>query len=132
MPPSIIVDGASHGNPGPASIGVVIKDGHGGETRISRSIGRGTNNEAEYTALITGMEKALELGLAGCTIFMDSELVEKHLKGQYRVKSPTLLPLYLKARRLLAGGKFKLVHVGEPVNHEAHLLAQAALKKKPS
>ncbi|MEW6141853.1 MAG: ribonuclease HI family protein [Chloroflexota bacterium] len=124
----IQVDGASHGNPGPAAIGAVIKDRQGTVlVTISQAIGEATNNQAEYRALIEALKKAVELGVTSGTIRLDSELAMRQLSGQYRVKSPSVRPLYVEAAALLKKARFKLVHVGHEGNHEAHALAQAAL-----
>jgi len=124
----IQVDGASHGNPGPAAIGAVIKDRQGTVlATISRAIGEATNNQAEYRALIEALKEAVGLGVTSGTVWLDSELVMRQLSGQYRVKSPSVRPLYVEAASLLRKARFKLVHVGHDGNHEAHALAQSAL-----
>jgi len=125
----IQVDGASHGNPGPAAIGVVIKNQQGRTlVTISQAIGEATNNQAEYRALIQALKKAVELGVTSGTVRLDSELAMRQLSSQYRVKSPLIRPLYVEAVLLLREARFKLVHVGHEGNHEAHALAQAALR----
>jgi len=125
----IQVDGASHGNPGPAAIGAVIKDRQGRVlATISRAIGEATNNQAEYRALIEALKEALGLGVTSGTIRLDSELAMRQLSGQYRVKSPSIRPLYVEAASLLEKASLKLVQVGHEGNHEAHALAQAALR----
>jgi len=92
----LYTDGASRGNPGPAAIGAVIKDGQGRVlARISKRIGRTTNNQAEYRAVIAALEEAVRLGAAGVEIKSDSELVVRQINGRYRVKNPGLKPLYL-------------------------------------
>ena len=94
-------DGGSRGNPGPAGIGVVIRAADGTPlVTLGRYIGKATNNVAEYTALITAMQKARELGVKRVKIHGDSELIVRQMKGTYRVKHPDLLPLYQKARDL--------------------------------
>jgi ribonuclease HI len=84
----IYTDGAARGNPGPAAIGVVIRD-EGGNTiaSISRRLGVTTNNQAEYRAVIAGLEKAISLGTRRIMIKSDSELVVKQLNGQYKIKN---------------------------------------------
>ncbi len=77
-------DGASRGNPGPAAIGVTIKDKRGRLiASISQRIGRATNNQAEYRAIITALEEATRLGAKQVDIKMDSELVVKQINGEY-------------------------------------------------
>ncbi|MDP4001137.1 MAG: ribonuclease HI family protein [bacterium] len=87
----IYTDGGARGNPGPAAIGVVVRN-QSGETlaQISMRIGETTNNQAEYQALIVGLNKAIELGAIQVTCIMDSELVVKQLTGQYKIKEPGL------------------------------------------
>ncbi|MBN1368800.1 MAG: ribonuclease HI family protein [Dehalococcoidaceae bacterium] len=133
--PDIVIihsDGASRNNPGHAAIGVVIADVKGQvlET-ISRYIGITTNNQAEYLALIAGLEAASMMGADEVRVKVDSELVVKQLKGQYRVKNADLRPLYLKAADLLSGfKKYSLVHVLRAQNREADRLANLALDKR--
>lgn len=122
-------DGASRGNPGPAAIGYVLVDGAGQELAAEgRYIGRTTNNEAEYQALIAGLEKAGALGVRQLDIRMDSELVVLQLQGRYRVRTPHLVPLYERVRRLLAGFEAVNVrHVRRAENSRADALANQAL-----
>lgn len=94
-------DGASKGNPGPAGAGAVLIGPDGSvKAEISEPLGRATNNEAEYQALILGMEEALRQGAATIQVQMDSELVVKQMQGLYRVKSPGLAPYWQRARAL--------------------------------
>ena len=129
---TIHFDGASKGNPGPASIGAVIA-GPAGETilEINESIGRATNNFAEYTALIRALEEALRLGASAVDCFSDSELVVRQMTGKYRVKSESLLPLWQEARALCQQLKeFSIRHVPRTENRRADRLASKALEKK--
>src|SRR3954468_12873305 len=99
---TIEFDGGSRGNPGPAGIGVVLRAADGIPiVTLGRFIGRATNNVAEYEALITGLEKALELGAKKLQIRGDSELIIKQMKGEYRVRHPELKPLYEEAQKLI-------------------------------
>lgn len=127
----IFTDGASWGNPGPAAIGVVIKDKDGTELlRISRYIGSATNNKAEYQAVIAALQAARNFKAEKIVLYLDSELVAKQLDGRYRVKSPALYPLHKKARELLS--KFTnlhIVNIKSAENDAAHQLAKAALKR---
>ncbi len=126
----IHADGASRGNPGPAAIGATIKDEQGKFiASISRGIGRATNNQAEYRALIAALEKATRLGTSEANIYLDSELVVKQINGKYRVRNPALKPLYHKAKQLqsrLEG--FTITHIPRQQNIEAHNLAVLALR----
>lgn len=100
----IYADGASRGNPGPAAIAVKIMDRAGVvvESR-SKFIGKRTNNEAEYEALILALSMAMALDPGAVDCYLDSELVVKQLNGEYRVRSPRLESLWLEARRLAGG-----------------------------
>ncbi|GBE17785.1 14.7 kDa ribonuclease H-like protein [archaeon BMS3Abin16] len=100
----IYTDGGARGNPGPAGIGVVITKPKG-ETLAEHKafIGRATNNQAEYRALIKGLELAKDYGARKIVSVMDSELVVKQMKGEYRVRNKGLQPLYQKARALEQG-----------------------------
>ncbi len=119
-------DGASIGNPGPAGYGYVIRCGD----EVYRGyghIGETTNNVAEYTGLIEGLVKCLELGCREVAIFSDSELVVRQLKGEYRVRSRRILPLYRAASELM--GRFDSVevyHIRRELNEEADELARRA------
>jgi ribonuclease HI len=122
-------DGASRGNPGPAAIGALVLDDHGtvlGE--ISRRIGHGTNNEAEYRAAIAAVEAAIGLGATSVELRMDSELVARQLSGRYRVRNPALIRHYQRLdslRRHL--DRLEVVHVPREQNRAADRLANRAL-----
>jgi ribonuclease HI len=126
---TIYTDGASRNNPGPAAIGALIKDGAGQTVAtISETIGTATNNQAEYTAVITALEKAIGLGARRVVIKSDSELVVKQLNGEYKVKKAGLRPLYQEVVRL-AGAleNFTIAHIPRAQNKEADGLANQAL-----
>ena len=125
----IFTDGASRGNPGPAAIGVTIKDEQGRFiTSISQRIGRATNNQAEYRAIIAALEEATRLDAKRVDVKMDSELVVKQINGEYRVKKATLKPLYQQVKQLqgLLEG-FTITHILRQQNIEADKLANKAL-----
>ena len=125
----IFADGAAEPNPGPAAIGVTIKDKRGKLiTLISQRIGRATNNQAEYRAIIAALEEAVRLGVKQVDIKMDSELVVKQINGEYRVKKATLKPLYQQVRQLqgLLEG-CTITHIPRQQNTEADKLAHKAL-----
>jgi ribonuclease HI len=126
----IHTDGVSRGNPGRAAIGAIIRDEKGGlVASISQSIGRATNNQAEYRAIIAALEEALPLGAANIELNSDSELVVKQVKGQYRVRKEDLRPLYQRVKQLQSSLKgFKIKHVPRQQNREADKLANAALR----
>lgn len=96
-------DGASRGNPGPAGTGMVLAAPDGREVLAwGESIGRATNNVAEYRAAIAGLRKALELGVRRIRLLSDSELLVRQLQGRYRVRHANLQPLHRQATELLA------------------------------
>jgi ribonuclease HI len=127
----VAADGASRGNPGPASIGAVVYRPDGREAyTVSRRIGRATNNEAEYQAAIAGLEAALALGARRVQLRMDSELVVRQLQFRYRVKNERLRPYFnrlLELRRQFEG--FDVVAVPRAENRRADELANLALDR---
>ena len=131
---TIRADGASLGNPGPAAIGATIKDEQGKLiTSISRRIGRATNNQAEYRALIAALEAAIRLGARVVDIGLDSQLVVRQIRGEYRVKNATLKPLYQQAKQLLGLLEgFTITHIPREQNTEADNLASMAFKQPPT
>ena len=93
-------DGGSRGNPGPAGYGVSIEDAAGHPVaELSEFLGVKTNNFAEYSGLLAALEYALSHGHARLKVVADSELMVKQMKGQYRVNSPDLRPLWEEADR---------------------------------
>ncbi|KPK36020.1 MAG: hypothetical protein AMK70_03875 [Nitrospira bacterium SG8_35_1] len=125
-------DGASSGNPGHAGIGAFLEVTSSDEQyRISEYIGIATNNVAEYTALIKGLEKALSLGIKRLDVFLDSELIVRQLNGVYKVRNKNLLPLFAKSKNYL--DEFDLVnvsHVRRELNQEADNLARKGAQKR--
>jgi ribonuclease HI len=125
----VYADGASRGNPGPASYGVVAYDEAGGELhRSSHAIGRATNNQAEYRGAIAALEAALGLGAEEVELRMDSELVVRQLSGRYKVRNPGLIPLHKRILDLRS--RFRRVaisHVPRAANRVADKLANEAL-----
>ncbi|MEX0681863.1 MAG: ribonuclease HI family protein [Dehalococcoidia bacterium] len=126
---TVYADGASRGNPGPASIGVVVYDESGQEVHtVSRSLGRATNNEAEYQAAIAGLEAALALGGGSVELRMDSELVVRQLEGRYRVRNPRLRSFFERLVEIKQQFEaFKVVAVPRAQNKRADQLANMAL-----
>ncbi len=126
---TIFTDGAARGNPGPASIGITIKDEQGKLiASVSQCIGTTTNNQAEYMAIITALEKALSLGVRQVDLYSDSELVVRQINGRYRVKNAALKPLYQRAKQLQASLEgFTITHIPRQQNAEADSLANRAL-----
>lgn len=125
----VYADGASRGNPGPASIGASVQDEGGMElVPVSERIGVATNNQAEYRAAIAGVRAARTLGATSLELRMDSELVVRQLIGRYRVKNPGLQPLFTALLAELAAlGPYSVAHVPRERNKRADWLANAAL-----
>lgn len=126
----IFTDGASQGNPGPAAIGAIIKDEQGRViASISQGIGRATNNQAEYRAIIAALENAIKLGASQVEIRSDSELVVRQINGQYRVKNAALKPLYQQVKHQQSQlDSFTITHIPREENTEADGLASMALE----
>jgi ribonuclease HI len=119
-------DGASKGNPGRAGIGVYLECGSH-RLEVSEYIGIQTNNIAEYAALVRGLEEARRLNAEEVNAYLDSELLVKQIKGQYRVKNKGLLPYYEKAVRLIGSFKrFSISHVPRSQNKKADQLSKEA------
>lgn len=125
---TVHIDGAARGNPGPASIGIIARDGHKVVFEISEYIGETTNNVAEYSALIRGLEETLIKGYKEAHFVSDSELIVKQMKGLYRVKDKNLKLLHRQANALASKtDKFLISHVRREHNKEADALANRAL-----
>ena len=126
----IFTDGGCLGNPGPAAIGVVIKNGAKTVKTLARSIGEGTNNIAEYTALIAALQEALILKADDVSVKSDSEWMCRQLHGAYAVKHGKIKPLFDQVKRLVSGFKtFEIAHVPRAQNSEADALVRKILKK---
>ncbi|MCX9025299.1 MAG: ribonuclease HI family protein [Candidatus Methanoperedens sp.] len=102
---TLFFDGACRGNPGPMAIGVVLMENGKKLDEISKCLGIGTNNIAEWSALIEGLKLAAAHGCMELEVRGDSQLVIKQISGQYRVKSDNLIPLFNEAKKLC--GNFK-------------------------
>jgi len=133
----IRADGAARGNPGPASAGAVIIDADRPGASdpdappvavIARPLGTRTNNYAEWTAVVLGLERAAEMGAAEVELVLDSKLVVEQLMGRWRVKEPTLITLHRQARTALARfSRWSARHEGRASNRAADALANLAL-----
>jgi probable phosphoglycerate mutase len=122
------VDGGSRGNPGPAGYGVRIEQDDGRVVELKESIGIATNNVAEYSGLIAALTWAVEHGLSRLHVRADSDLLVKQMRGEYRVKSPGLQPLFEQARALSRQiGVVKFEHVRREFNKDADRLANEAM-----
>ncbi len=128
----LIVDGACWGNPGITSAGLQILDPGGKEVlKASVFLGHGTNNTAEYHAVLEGLRRAQRLGITKLSVHSDSELVIKQLQGSYRVKAPGLAKLNSQIRELVDKfNKVKFLFVGRKNTTAAHNLAEGMLKTK--
>ena len=125
-------DGACRGNPGESGAGAVVTD-HDGNVllKVSRYLGQGTNNQAEYEALIIGLEAAHGLGADEVSVYADSELMVRQMKGEYKVKNPGLRDRVAMAHLILS--KFRrhsFHHVPREKNAVADGLANEAIDKR--
>jgi ribonuclease HI len=123
------VDGGARGNPGPAAVGVVVRNGDGEiiEERGER-IGTATNNVAEYRALLLGIDRARELGATELELVGDSELIVRQVRGEYKVKDATLRGLHAEVKQALAPfQRWSIRHVRREQNSEADRLVNEVL-----
>ena len=122
-------DGGARGNPGPAGIGVVLTDERGDViAEVGEGIGVTTNNVAEYTALIRGLEMALEHGVTEIDAFVDTSTVASQVKGEWKIKQEHLRPLAVKAQSLM--NRFEraaIEHVPREQNADADELANQGM-----
>ncbi len=125
----IYTDGAARGNPGPAGAGAILTDSDGKKIgEVCEYLGEKTNNQAEYQALILALKEAKKIGITMVSIFSDSELMVKQLKGEYKVKNQGLKPLFQEAFGLLRYfGTHKIGHVPREQNKRADQLANLAI-----
>lgn len=125
----VYVDGGARGNPGPAAIAAVIKDGAGEVLDESSSyIGAATNNVAEYKALLLGLKRAFDIGCKEVEVINDSELVARQVNGLYKVKNAGLRPLYLEAMRSLQQFEhWSVRNVPREMNEDADSLVNQAI-----
>jgi ribonuclease HI len=122
-------DGASRGNPGPAAIGWVIVSDDGIVAEAGERIGRATNNQAEYRALVRGIEAAGDYGFDELEIRGDSELVVNQVTGEWDANDPTLREHRVTVRELLQGfDEWSISHIPRSVNDRADALANEAFE----
>lgn len=123
------IDGASRGNPGPASYAVILRGPEGTKIAdLSKCIGRQTNNIAEYYALVAALDYAAAHSIGALRVRSDSELLVRQMQGRYKVKNADLKPLHERAQKLSRGlGYFVIEHVRREENREADALANLAL-----
>lgn len=126
----IYIDGASKGNPGPAGIGVIICKDAEVVKNISTFIGNATNNFAEYTALIYGLQEALLLKAERVKINTDSQLLYRQIKREYKVKNANIIGLYNQVLHLMSGfNAVEMNHIPRENNRGADKLASKAIKQ---
>jgi len=123
------IDGGARGNPGPAGYGVLLEDRAGRKlAELSHYLGPRTNNVAEYSGLIAALEYAAAHPPKAVKVLSDSELLVKQMRGEYKVKSPELRPLYEKAKALSHRLEwFAIEHVARRENRAADRLANRAM-----
>lgn len=127
---NIFTDGASRGNPGEAGIGVAIYDEEILIEQIYKYLGKKTNNQAEYTAVIFALQKLKDLNYSKANLFSDSEFLVKQLNGQYKVKAPNIVPLYHNVKQLLIGLDITFNWIPRNKNIMADSLANKAIDEK--
>ncbi|MBU0605280.1 MAG: ribonuclease HI family protein [Candidatus Omnitrophica bacterium] len=125
----IYADGGSRGNPGPSGIGVVILDSNRKKIKESfKFIGETTNNIAEYSALVSGLEAAVALKATDIVIYLDSELLTKQLNGEYKVRDANMKILFNESLGLLKKfDSFEVKHIARAKNKEADKLVNKAI-----
>ena len=125
----IHIDGAARGNPGPAGAGVSISDPRGKRVKeLAVYLGETTNNVAETSALILGLQEALRAGSRTVNVFTDSELLARQVNGVYRVKDRQLQTLHVVIRHLVEMfDRFEIQHLPREQNREADRLANRAV-----
>jgi ribonuclease HI len=126
---TVNVDGGARGNPGPAAIGVVVRDGDGNVLEeVGETIGETTNNVAEYRALLRGIEAAAEQGASELELVGDSELVVRQVEGRYKVKNAGMKELNQQVKRALGDfDSWSIRHVRRAENSDADRLVNEAL-----
>ncbi|MCD4813840.1 ribonuclease HI family protein [bacterium] len=122
-------DGGARGNPGPAGAGAVLRTLEGDMIAQAYSfLGATTNNVAEYQGILLGLDLALKNKIEHLEIRLDSELVVKQLRGEYKVRHPGLQPLWYQARQMLTRfSKWNLAHIPREMNKEADRLVNEAI-----
>lgn len=125
-------DGGSRGNPGVAGAGAFIVDNNKKPVKkLKKYLGVATNNVAEYESLLMALNGAVKLGCKKITVYGDSELVIKQVKGQYKVKNETLKVIYKKVMGLITQfDSFEISHIPREKNGEADRLANSAMDEK--
>ncbi len=124
-------DGGARGNPGPAAIGFVLAEVGSLPILYKEYIGTGTNNQAEYRALLAGVTRAKEEGIQDVTCYLDSELVVKQVRGEYRVKNADLQELLAEIKQILPSfSSVTFEHIPRAKNAQADKLVNEALDEQ--
>jgi ribonuclease HI len=128
----LFTDGASKGNPGLAGAGwILINEQDSILVKDSKFLGEATNNEAEYQALILGLNNAVSCGVQEIRIHMDSELLVRQINGIYRVKNPRLTVFFHQVKELLSKfSKYDIIHIPREKNREADRMANEAIRNE--
>lgn len=124
------IDGGSHGNPGPAGIGVVLEHAGGEKTRIAKWIGHQDSNVAEYVALLEALQLALRLRAKVLRVYSDSQVLVRQMTGEYTCRSPRLYSLNWMCRKLARSLEFSIGHIPREANREANHLANHAARRR--
>ena len=136
---TIHTDGGARGNPGPAAIGVVIEGGSVGKKEYGEYIGEATNNEAEYKAVIFALKKlkhlvgSTESKVSDVEVVLDSELIEKQLNGEYKIKEKNLQNYFVEVWNLKSDfGSVGFRHVRREENSDADKIVNQVLDREAS
>lgn len=121
----LYIDGASFGNPGPSGVGIVLMVDDDTVLTRAEDIGYGTNNRAEYTALLEGLKVARDHGVKDLTVRSDSQLLVRQMQGEYKVKNKGLIPLRIEAENLVRQfDRVRFEHIPRELNEEADALSK--------
>lgn len=128
-PFTLYTDGGARGNPGPAGAGALLLAPDGKEVEaISAYLGELTNNQAEYRALLLGLQAAIDNDVRELDVRMDSELIVKQMKGEYKVKHPDMKVLHAQARQLVVQfDSISFHHIRRELNSDADALVNQAI-----
>lgn len=126
------IDGASHGNPGEAGVGVVMCDADNKEIQtLGKYIGKATNNVAEYISLIIALQEAMKVRVSCVKVYSDSELVVRQVRGIYKIKDDKLKQLYVICENMIKYFReFSLEYIEREKNTRADKIAMQAVRKK--
>ncbi len=129
---NVYTDGGSRGNPGPSAIGIVFKNEKGEIIwQQNKDIGKATNNEAEYSALIYAMKHVNRHHSDKICFYSDSELMIRQMKGEYKIKNPGIQRLFLEAwnRKIGIKSKVEFIQIPREQNKEADALLNKILNQ---